>query len=209
MGLLAPMISTSSREIKLFRKAQMTSIHHKQNQFGFLYPSSIVGVGSPNDLLSFFEAIKLVSDNPVEAFPYMHVLLKKPVVGQDILPLFEEAQLLQTKFQQVPVTNKVLAALNLSGGRETKMITDAETLAGVYSRIFFVLAEDAPEMVRVLMDEPGYDILERGSIRVGPSEPLVPSSLFGDLPASAFDDAEPPLWLRDEIFEDGFFTGKV
>ena len=187
----------------------MSIIHTKIPRFGFLFPSNVVGIGSSDDLLSFFEAIKLVSDTPVEAFPYMHVLLRKPVVGKDMLPLFEEARLLQTKFQQVPVTKQILTALNLSGGRETKMITDAETLAGVYSRVFYVLVERAPELIRLRRKNPESDILERGSIRVGPTEPLVPSRLFQQLPASAFDDAEPPLWLRDEIFEDGFFTGKV
>ena len=48
----------------------MSIIHTKIPRFGILYPLNTVGIGSSNDLLSFFEAIKLVNDNPVEAFPY-------------------------------------------------------------------------------------------------------------------------------------------
>ena len=69
----------------------MISAHHQKNQFGFLYPSTIKGVGSPNDLKSFFDAIGLISSDPIAEFPYMHVLFRKPVVGRDMLRLFEEA----------------------------------------------------------------------------------------------------------------------
>ena len=186
----------------------MNSAYHQKNQFGFLYPSTIKGIGSPNDLMSFFAAIRLISNDPIEEFPHTHVLLRKPVVGRDMLHLFDEARLLQTRFQAAPVTEETLAALNLLGN-ETKLNIDAKTLAEVYSRIFFILVEDAPELVRIRMGKPETAILEKGSIRIGPIEPLIPSRFFQQLPASAFDDSDPPLWLRDEIFDEGFYVGKI
>ena len=187
----------------------MTSENHRRNQFGFLYPSSIVGVGSPDELKSFFEAISFISKDPRSDFPYTFRLLQKPVVGRDMLQLFDEARILLVRFQEVPTTNAVLQALNLTDGRAPKLKTGAETLAGVYARMFFVLAEDAPELVRLRMAKPDSGILERGSIRLGPIEPLIPSRFFQQLPASAFDDADPPLWLRDEIFDEEFYRGKI
>lgn len=186
----------------------MNSTNHQKYQFGIFYPSNIHGVGSPRDLLTFFEAIRLVSDQPEKDYPFLWSLRRKPVFGADMLVLFDEAQNLRVRMTDVPATNGILLKLDLVG-KVTKLKTEAQDLAGVFIRIFFLLADDAPEVVNLRMKKPDNTVLDRGSVRLGPIEPLIPSEFFAQLPESAFDEVDPPLWLRDEIFDEGFYTGKI
>lgn len=186
----------------------MENEKHSQYMFGIMDPSVIRGIGRVRDVLAFFDAVKLIVDEPERDYPFLWSLRRKPVFGLDMLPLFDEAHKIRLLMEDVPVTEEVLAKLHLDS-ENTKLKTEAATLAGVFERMFKTLAEDAPEYVRVSADYPELNPLETGSVRLGPVEPLVPSRFFKKLPASAFDDADPPLWLRDEIFDQGFYAGKI
>ncbi|MCG3266593.1 hypothetical protein [Yoonia sp. I 8.24] len=184
------------------------SEYHKKYRFGIMDPSLTRGIGWVGDVVAFFDAVKLAVDEPERNYPFLWSLRRKPVFGLDMLPLFEEAQKIRLLMEDVPMTDEVLAKLHLDR-ENTKLKTEAATLAGVFERMFKTLAEDGPELVRLRMAKADSGILETGSIRLGPVEPLVPSSFFQKLPASAFDDADPPLWLRDEIFDQEFYAGKI
>ena len=184
----------------------MKSENHAIYQFGIFYPNNIRGVGRPSDILAFFEAIKLVSDQPEADFPFLCMLRWRPIYGEDMLLLFREAKELRSKMGTVPMDGSILAKLSLND-RETKLRTDEADLASVFERIFEILAERAPGFLKVVSAYSDDSTLEWGSVRVGPIEPLLPSELFERLPASAFDDSDPPLWLRDEIFDQKFYTG--
>ena len=181
---------------------------HEVNQFGIIYPSNIRGVGSPSDLLAFLDAVRLVSDDVEAEFPFVSALRRKPVWGKDMLKLFGEAKQLQFAFSDIKVTNAVLSRLGLLD-RNTKLKIEKQTLSGVFSKVFEILTERAPGFIQAASEYPGDKTLETGSVRLGPIEPLIASSLFKKLPASAFDDADPPLWLRDEIFDEAFYQGKI
>lgn len=186
----------------------MQSENHTQYMFGIMDPSVIRGIGRARDMLAFFDAIQLTVDEPERDYPFLWMLRRKPVFGMDMLPLFEEAQKIRLLMADVPVTRDILARLHLDG-ENTKLETGAENLAGVFEKMLKTLAEDAPEYVRLSADYPDINPLETGSVRLGPVEPLIPSRFFKKLPASAFDDSDPPLWLRDEVFDEGFYAGKV
>lgn len=175
--------------------------------FGIMDPSVIRGIGWVRDVLAFFDAIELTVDEPERDYRFLWSLRRRPVFGLDMLPLFDEAQKIRLLMEDVPVTEEVLAKLYL--GKDTKLKTEADNMAGVFERMFKTLAEDAPEYVRVSADYPELNPLETGSVRLGPVEPLVPSRFFKKLPASAFEDCDPPLWLRDEIFDESFYKGKI
>lgn len=181
---------------------------HEKHQFGIMYPSNVHGVGSPSDLLAYFDAVQLVSEELKIAYPMHLSLRQQPVWGKDMLQLFDEAKRLQFALSNVKTTDTVLSHLKLLD-RETKLKTKESTLAGVFSRVIELLSERAPGFVKAMSEYPEDTTLETGSVRVGPVEPLVPSRFFKKLPASAFDDADPPLWLRDEIFDKGFYAGKI
>ena len=185
----------------------MESENHRQYLFGIMDPSVIRGIGRVSDVLAFFDAVRLTVDEPERDYPFLWSLRRKPVFGMDMLSLFEEAQRIRLLMEEVPVTGDVLIKLHLR--EDTKLKTGADNLAGVFESMFSTLTEDAPEYVRLSADYPDINPLETGSIRLGPVEPLVPSRFFKKLPASAFDDSDPPLWLRDEIFDEGFYAGKI
>lgn len=186
----------------------MESTNHLKNRFGIFYPNHIHGIGSPHDLLAFFVTIRLVSDQPESDYPLLWSLRRQPVFGMDMLPLFEEINGLRPRMQGIPLTGAILSKLGLKQ-EKTKLRTQAQDLAGAFERIFEILADDAPEFVKLASEQPSDNTLEWGSVRLGPIEPLIPSQFFQQLPASAFDDSDPPLWLRDEIFDEGFYVGKV
>jgi len=186
----------------------MNSEYHKKYRFGIMDPSLTQGIGWVRDVLAFFDAVKLTVDAPERNYPFLWSLRHKPVFGMDMLPLFEEAQKIRLLMEDVPVTDDVLARLHLDG-ENTKLKTGADNLAGVFEKMFKTLTENGPGYVRACADYPELNPLETGSVRLGPVEPLIPSSFFRQLPASAFDDSDPPLWLRDEIFDEGFYVGKI
>lgn len=186
----------------------MESHDHIKYQFGLAYPNNLHGIGEPKDIVAFFMALKLITSAPEQEFPLIYTLWSRPVFGSDMLPLFEEAKRLRLLMAAKTMTKDVLKGLGLID-RKTKLHTDASNVAGVFEPMFYVLAEDAPEFVGLRMEKPGDNTLTRGSVRIGPIEPLIPSELFCRLPASAFDDSEPPLWLRDEIFDEAFYEGKI
>lgn len=185
----------------------MKSERHSKFMFGIMDPSVIRGIGWVSDVLAFFYAMKFTTEEPERDYPFLWSLRRKPVFGMDMLPLFEESQRIRLLMEHIPVTDDVLFTLHL--GDATKLKTGANNLAGVFERMFKTLAEDAPEYVRLSANYPAINPLETGSIRLGPVEPLIPSRLFKKLPASAFDDTDPPLWLRDEIFDEAFYKGKI
>lgn len=173
-----------------------------------MYPNHIHGLGSPADLLAFFEAMRLSTAQPEKDYPFLWSLQRRPVFGRDMLALFDEVKHLRPKMKAVPVTDDVLAKLGLND-RQTRLKTEALDLEGLFETIFFILGDDAPEFVGFRSKKPSDDTLEWGSVRLGPIEPLIPANFFMDLPASAFDDTDPPLWLRDEIFDQAFYAGKI
>lgn len=181
---------------------------HSQYMFGIMDPSLIRGIGWVTDVLAFFDALELAVDEPAHKYPILWSLRRKPVFGMDMLTLFEEAEKTKLLMEDIPVTNDVLLKLKLDS-EKTKLKVNAHNIAGVFEGMFKTLTENAPEIVRLRMAKPDSGILETGSVRLGPVEPLIPSRFFWKLPASAFDDAELPLWLRDEIFDEGFYAGKI
>lgn len=186
----------------------MESKMDSQYMFGIMDPSVIRGIGRVSDVLAFFDAVQLTVDTPERDYPFLWSLRRRPVFGMEMLPLFEEAQKIRLLMEEIQVTDDVLSKLNLDG-ENTKLKTEAENLAGVFGKMFKTLAEDAPEYIRISEGYPDLNPLETGSVRLGPIEPLIPSRFFKKLPASAFDDADPPLWLRDEIFDEEFYKEKI
>lgn len=186
----------------------MNSANHVRYHYGISYPNNIRGVGSPADLLAFFEAMRLATAQPEKDYPFLWSLQRRPVFGRDMLALFDEVKHLRPKMKAVPVTDDVLAKLGLKA-RQTRLKTEASDLEGLFATFFSILGDRAPEYVRVSADYPEINPLEWGSVRLGPIEPLIPANFFMDLPASAFDDTDLPLWLRDEIFDEAFYAGKI
>lgn len=71
------------------------------------------------------------------------------------------------------------------------------------------MADDAPEFVQLDLDDFGISYLRKESIRIDSVQPLFLAGMFENLLGSAFDDVDPPLWLRGEILDEAFFDGKV
>jgi len=176
--------------------------YHSRFQYGILYPSNVHGIGTPADLMSFFGGMLLVTDKPDQDYPLLWSLQHRPVFGYDMLELFDEVKRLYKLMDTIVLTPDILTTLNLSS-KTTKLKTEEPNLVGLFKRIFFVL-NDAQEVI-ALRAKRNDDVYESGSIRLGPIEPLVASSLFHRLPSSAFDEQDPPLWLREEIFNESFY----
>ena len=181
---------------------------HQSYQYGILYPQHTHGVGSTSDLSAFFEAVELVSKHPELDYPQTFALFWKPIFGEDMLTLFKEMADLRSRFEAVTFTREILEDLNLTE-KETKLKTDAADLAGVFGRVFDILADEAPEYIQLSKQYPNMKLLERGSVRLGPIEPIWVPFQFYKLPASAFYEQYPPLWLREEIFDQDFYKDKV
>ena len=186
----------------------MTSDKHSQYMFGIMDPSLIRGIGWVSDVLAFFDALELTVDEPAHQYPVLWTLYRRPVFGEDMLSLFEESEKIKLLMEDISVTDDMVSKLGLDVGR-TKLNVDADNMAGIFEGMFKTLTENAPGIVHLRMAKPDDPILETGSVRLGPVEPLIQSRFFKKLPASAFDDADPPLWLRDEIFDEAFYQGKI
>ena len=186
----------------------MTQNYLEKYAFGILYPNNTVGIGYAEDILAFFKAIEYVCTNPSEEYPNLWLLRNRAIFGAAMFELFQEVENLQRRFEDVSLDSGIIDYLGLDID-QTKLNAGSENLAGLFARVFDILVNKASSFIKIASNNPKRNILETGSVRIGPIEPIWVPFNFYKLPASAFDDQDPPLWLRDEIFDQEFYKGKV
>ncbi len=165
-------------------------------------------MGTSQDVLAFFNAMGLCSEDAKTEYPIISKFYRHPVVGAEILELFQEANRLKQCMGDIKVNAEILQKIGVDLSHSALNLKSVH-LAEAFEKIFRILTENAPEMARLDIEEFGPDMLNTQSVLICPAEPLVIEGMFNQLPLSAFDECDPPMWLRDEIFDERWYIGKI
>ncbi|MBI1492796.1 hypothetical protein [Halocynthiibacter styelae] len=181
---------------------------HQKYPYAICYPLNNRAVGTSQDVLAFFSAIELCSEDAKTEFPIISKFYRYPTVGAEILELFQEVKLLKQCLGDIKANAEILQKIGVDLSH-TGLNIKSVHLAQAFEKILRILTENAPEMARLDIEEFGSDILNTQSVLICPAEPLVIEGMFNQLPLSVFDECDPPMWFRDEIFDERWYIGKI